>query len=50
MNLHAYMDSMALEQNSGDRIPRPLTDEGKKYINDLSDAIMKEYPPSSFSN
>jgi hypothetical protein len=45
MNLHAYMDSMALQQKSDERIQRPLTIEGKEFINLLSDSIMKEYPP-----
>jgi hypothetical protein len=50
MNLHAYMDSMALQQKSDEWIPRPLTIEGKERINLLSESIMKEYPPEHFGN
>lgn len=50
MNLHSYMDSMALEQKSGERMPRPLTPDGKAYITKLADSITKEFPPEYFGN
>ena len=50
MNLHAYMDSMALEQKDNQRLPRPLNDEGKTYLSNLADSIMKEYPPEYFAD
>lgn len=48
MNLHAYLDSMALEQKDGVRMQRPLTDAGKSYIDSLAGAIMTQYPPDHF--
>jgi hypothetical protein len=45
MNLHAYMDSMAQQQKDTEPIQRPLSAEGKAFINSMSDAIMNEYPP-----
>lgn len=50
MNSHAYMDSMALEQNPDTRIERPLTASGKAYISDLADMIVKEYPVEHFGD
>lgn len=45
MNLHSFMDSMALEQKSGERMPRPLNAEGKAYISNLADSITQQFPP-----
>ena len=36
MNLHGFLDSMALQQPDGYRIPRPLNDEGRAEIETLS--------------
>jgi hypothetical protein len=48
MALHAYMDSMALQERKEEPIERPLTNKGFALINNLSNTIMNEYPPSYF--
>lgn len=44
------MDSMALQQKSGERPPRPLNTEGKAMISDLADSITKQFPPQYFGD
>lgn len=41
MNLHAFLDSMAGEQQDGERLPRPLDDIAKVRIGGLAGSIMK---------
>lgn len=48
MKLHAFMDSMAGEQKNGERMQRPLTEDGWNYIRGLAQSIMKEFPADSF--
>lgn len=50
MNLHAFLDSMGGIQKPDDRPARPLTDEGKIYIDSLARQIMGEYPEESFGD
>lgn len=46
MNLHAYFDSIALDQDPVDRIIRPMNDTYRKTIEDQAQEIMKKYPAS----
>ena len=50
MNLHAFLDSMGGIQKPDDRPARPLTDEGKIYIDSLAHQIMMEFTPESFGD
>ena len=50
MNLHAWMDSMAGEQQNGVRPERPLTQEGWNYLKNLAANITQQFPPSSFTD
>lgn len=43
MNLHAFLDSMGGIQKPDDRPVRPLTEEGKVYIDALARQIMTEF-------
>lgn len=50
MNLHAWMDSMAGEQQNGVRPQRPLTEDGWNNIKNLAANITQQFPPNSFTD
>ena len=50
MNLHAYFDSIALDQDPVNRIERPLNDTFRASLEGQARAIMAEYSFDSLSD
>ena len=50
INLHAYFDAIALDQDPDNRISRPLNDTMRASIEKESRDIMAEYPPESLAD
>ena len=50
MNLHAYFDSIALDQDPVNRIERPLNTSYKKEFDEEVQQIMKDYPAESMKD
>lgn len=49
MNLHAYFDSIALDQDPVNRIQRPLNDTFRASIEGQAKSIMERYPADELS-
>jgi hypothetical protein len=50
MNLHAYFDSIALDQDPVNRIQRPMNDSFRQSLEDQAKKIMTDYPASSMTD
>lgn len=50
INMHAYFDSIALEQDPDTRIQRPLNDTFRKTIEDQARDIMTKYTANSLKD
>ena len=50
MNLHAYFDSIALDQDPVNRIERPLNDSFRALLETQARTIMAQYPFDSLSD